>query len=270
MGAGGAGAAAGTAGTGAGSGLIGGANLSTAGGLGIGSGATGGLGGLGNFFSSIKGVETTPVSFGTGGYASGIGGQAIGGMGTLPGQSLDEILNLNIPKQNLADITSPEAIANNAFSNSKFQSSGLFEPSSFRNLDTGTSVGAPFSTEAFTNNPLMAQQIINNAGQTASTSFLDNLGFGNLSTMDKIGLGKMGLDVGLPNQAQQMIQPETRPVIRGNPEMVSSPLFNVGPNVGMQKGNEIGLPNLMTRMPLTEEELLRLQQQLQTTGYRGR
>jgi hypothetical protein len=67
-----------------------------------------------------------------------------------------------------------------------------------------------------------------------------------------------------------MIQPETRPVIRGNPEMVSSPLFNVGPNVGMQKGNEIGLPNLMTRMPLTEEELLRLQQQLQTTGYRGR
>jgi hypothetical protein len=271
MGAGGAAAGAGTtAGTIGTNGLIGGANLSTAGGLGIGSGATGGLGGLGNFLSSIRGIETTPVSMGTGGYASGIGGQAIGGMGTLPGQSLDEILNLNIPKQNLADITSPEAIANNAFSNSKFQSSGLFEPSSFRNLDTGTSVGAPFSTEAFTNNPLMAQQIINNAGQTASTSFLDNLGFGNLSTMDKIGLGKMGLDVGLPNQAQQMIQPETRPVIRGNPEMVSSPLFNVGPNVGMQKGNEIGLPNLMTRMPLTEEELLRLQQQLQTTGYRGR
>jgi hypothetical protein len=273
--AGGAGAAAGTAGTGAGAGLIGGANLSTAGGLGLSSSAAGATGGLGNFLSSIRGIETTPVSMGTGGYASGIGGQAIGGSNAMlanlgPGQSLDEILNLNIPKQNLADITSPEAIANNAFSNSKFQPSGLFEPSSFRNLDTGTSVGAPFSTEAFTNNPLMAQQIANNAGQVASTSFLDNLGFGNLSTMDKIGLGKMGLDVGLPNQAQQMIQPETRPVIRGNPEMVSSPLFNVGPNVGIQQGNEIGLPNLMTRMPLTEEELLRLQQQLQTTGYRGR
>jgi hypothetical protein len=268
MGAGGAGAAAGTAGTGAGSGLIGGANLSTAGGLGIGSGATGGLGGLGNFFSSIKGVETTPVSFGTGGYASGIGGQAIGSMPV--GQTLQETLGLTIPKQNLADVTSPEAIANSAFP--KFDASG------FRNLGAGptesslmsNSVNAPFSTEAFTNNPLMAQQIANNAGQVASTSFLDNLGFGNLSTMDKIGLGKMGLDVGLPNQAQQMIQPETRPVIRGNPEMVSSPLFNVGPNVGIQQGNEIGLPNLMTRMPLTEEELLRLQQQLQTTGYRGR
>jgi hypothetical protein len=267
----GAGATAGTAGTGAGAGLIGGANLSTAGGLGLGSGvASGASGGLGNFLSSIRGIETTPVSMGTGGYASGIGGQAVGGMGTLPGQSLEEILGYTIPKQNLADVTSSEAIANNAFSNSKFQPSGLFEPSSFRNLDTGTSVGAPFSTGAFTNNPLMAQQIANNAGQVASTSFLDNLGFGNLSTMDKIGLGKMGLDVGLPNQAQQMIQPETRPVIRGNPEMVSSPLYNVGPNVGMQQGNDVGMPNLMTRMPLTEEELLRLQQQLQTTGYRGR
>jgi hypothetical protein len=270
MGAGGAGAAAGTAGTGAGSGLIGGANLSTAGGLGIGSGAAGASGGLGNFLSSIKGIETTPVNFGTGGYASGIGGQAIGGTPAIlgPGQTLDEILGYTIPKQNLADVTSPEAIANSGFP--KFQSSGLFEPSSLRNLDTGTSVGAPFSTEAFTNNPLMAQQIINNAGQTASTSFLDNLGLGNLTTMDKIGLGKMGLDAGFPSQPQQMIQPDTRPVIRGNPEAVSSPLFNVGPNVGMQQGNDVGMPNLMTRMPLTEEELLRLQQQMQTTGFRGR
>jgi hypothetical protein len=273
MGAGaGAGAATGTVGA---NGLIGGANLSTAGGLGLGSGAAGATGGLGNFLSSIKGIETTPVNFGTGGYASGIGGQAIGGPNAMfanlgPGQSLDEILNLNIPKQNLADITSPEAIANNAFSNSKFQPSGLFEPSSFRNLDTGTSVGAPFSTEAFTNNPLMAQQIANNAGQTVSPSFFDSLGLSNLSTMDKIGLGKMGLDAGFPSQPQQMIQPELRPVIRGNPEAASSPLYNTGPNVNLQQGNEIGLPNLKTIMPLTEEELLRLQQQLQTTGFRGR
>jgi hypothetical protein len=265
--AGGAGAATGTVGA---NGLIGGANLSTAGGLGIGSGAAGASGGLGNFLSSIKGIETTPVNFGTGGYASGIGGQAVGGPNAMlanlgPGQSLDEILNLNIPKQNLADITSPEAVANNAFP--KFQSSGLFEPSSLRNLDAGTSVGAPFSTEAFTNNPLMAQQIINNAGQTVSPSFFDSLGLGNLTTMDKIGLGKMGLDAGFPSQPQQMIQPEVRPVTRGNPEMVSSPLYNVGPNVGKQPGNEIGLPNLFTRMPLTDEEKLKLQQLAQ--GYRG-
>jgi hypothetical protein len=258
MGAGaGAGAATGTVGA---NGLIGGANLSTAGGLGIGSGAAGASGGLGNFLSSIKGIETTPVNFGTGGYASGIGGQAIGSMPV--GQTLQETLGLTIPKQNLADVTSPEAIANSAFRG--------FEPSGFRNLDTGTSVGAPFSTEAFTNNPLMAQQIANNAGQTVSPSFFDSLGLGNLTTMDKINLGKIGIDTGFPSQPQQMIQPETRPVIRGNPEAVSSPLFNVGPNVGMQQGNDVGMPNLMTRMPLTEEELLRLQQQMQTAGFRGR
>ena len=74
---GGAGAgAAGTAGTGAGAGLIGGANLSTAGGLGLGTGA-GATGGLGSIFSGLQGVETAPVSLGTGGYASGIGGQAL-------------------------------------------------------------------------------------------------------------------------------------------------------------------------------------------------
>lgn len=74
----GAATAAGTAGTGAGAGLIGGANLSTAGGLGLGSGAAGATSsGLGSFLSGIQGVETAPVSLGTGGYASGIGGQAL-------------------------------------------------------------------------------------------------------------------------------------------------------------------------------------------------
>jgi len=277
MGAGGAAAGAGTsAGTIGTNGLIGGANLT---GAGVASGAgAGATGGLGNFLSSFKGIETTPVNFGTGGYASGIGGQAIGGPNAMfanlgPGQSLDEILNLNIPKQNLADITSPEAVANSAFP--KFQSSGLFEPSSLRNLDTGTSVSAPFSTEAFANNPLVQQQIANNAGQVASTSFLDNIGnmignpFTDLTARDKLGLGLQGAS--MLNQPQQMIQPvPVTPITRGNPEAVSSPLFNVGPNVGMQQGNDVGMPNLMTRMPLTEEELLRLQQQLQTTGYRGR
>ena len=265
MGAGaGAGAATGTVGA---NGLIGGANLSTAGGLGIGSGAAGATGGLGNFLSSIKGIETTPVSMGTGGYASGIGGQAIGGMGTLPGQSLEEILGYTIPKQNLADITSPEAIANSGFRG--------FDPSGFRNLDTGTSVSAPFSTEAFANNPLVQQQIANNVGQTASTSLFSKMGdmignpFTDLTTRDKLGLGLQG--VSMLNQPQQMIQPtQVTPITRGNPEAVSSPLFNVGPNVGMQQGNDVGMPNLMTRMPLTEEELLRLQQQMQTTGFRGR
>lgn len=68
---GGAGAASGTAGTlgvGAGEGLIGGANLT---GAGVATGAgTGATSGLGSFLSNFKGVETTPVNFGSGGYSA--------------------------------------------------------------------------------------------------------------------------------------------------------------------------------------------------------
>jgi hypothetical protein len=90
----------------------------------------------------------------------------------------------------------------------------------------------------------------------------------NMSTMDKFNLGAKGLDMLSPPPQQQMQAPPAQPITRGNPEMVSTPLMNVGPNIGMQKGNEIGLPNLMTRMPLTDEEILRLQQMAQQ-GYRG-
>jgi len=73
---GGAGAAAeGAAGTIGTNGLIGGANLT---GAGIASGSGASAGGFGSgLFSGLKGIETAPVSFGTGGYASGIGGQAL-------------------------------------------------------------------------------------------------------------------------------------------------------------------------------------------------
>jgi hypothetical protein len=277
LGAGGAGlmggaAAGGATGTVGANGLIGGANLSTAGGLGLSSSAAGATGGLGNFLSSIKGIETTPVSFGTGGYASGIGGQAVGGsgvLGALEGQSLEQALNLNIPKQNLADITSPEAIANNAFSNSKFQPSGLFEPSSFRNLDTGASVGAPFSTEAFTNNPLMAQQMINNAGQTTSMmsdmrNYISNLPENamNYVTNNPLSSAKMAFDVATP-APQQQTQAPIPPILRGNYDP-SSALSNVSPNAN-PKLSKNGLLDMMASIPMTDEERMRLQQ----LGYRG-
>ena len=113
-------------------------------------------------------------------------------------------------------------------------------------------------------------------GGLGASSLLDKTGaflsnnignpFGNMSTMDKINLGAKGFDA--LNQPQQPMQvPPVQPITRGNPEMVSSPLFNVAPNVGMQEGNDVGMPNLMTRMPLSDEEKMRLQQLAQ--GYRG-
>jgi hypothetical protein len=100
---------------------------------------------------------------------------------------------------------------------------------------------------------------------------IGNIGnpFSSLTGRDKLGLGLQG--VGMLNQPQQMIQPQVTPITRGNPNMVSSPLYNVAPNVGRQEGNDIGLPNLFSKMPLSEEEeLLRLQREMQTTGFRGR
>jgi hypothetical protein len=96
----------------------------------------------------------------------------------------------------------------------------------------------------------------------------NNIGnpFGNMSTMDKFNLGAKGFDA-LNQPQQQMQTPPVMPITRGSPEMVSSPLMNVAPNVGMQEGNDRGMPNLMTRMPLSDEEKMRLQQLAQ--GYRG-
>jgi hypothetical protein len=80
---GGAGAAAeGAAGTIGTNGLIGGTNLTGAGiASGAGAGTASGFGS--GLFSGLKGIETSPVSFGTGGYASGIGGQALNAAPTL-------------------------------------------------------------------------------------------------------------------------------------------------------------------------------------------
>jgi hypothetical protein len=113
-------------------------------------------------------------------------------------------------------------------------------------------------------------------GGLGASSLLDQTGaflsnnIGNplssLTARDKLGLGLQGASM-LNQPPQQMQTPPLMPITRGNPEMVSSPLMNVAPNVGMQQGNDIGMPNLMTRMPLTDEEKMRLQQLAQ--GYRG-
>jgi len=249
----GGGAAAGTAGTGAGAGLIGGANLSTAGGLG--SGAAGGLGGL---FSGLQGVATTPVSMGTGGFASGIGGQVIPNV--VPNvapviETAAQTATQNFIPQNLVGNATGSNVSN-------FVENTPFMPNA--NL-TNTIKSAPDFT------PVLGKSA-EATGGGYNPSFFGRIddAFGNplssLTGRDKLNLGLQG--VGMLNQPQQMIQPQVTPITRGNPEMVSSPLYNVAPNVGMQEGNDIGLPNLFSKMPLTEEEKIRLQQ-LAQQGYRG-
>jgi hypothetical protein len=233
------------------------------GGLMGGAGATGGATTGSGLLSNLQGVATTPVSFGTGGYASGIGGQVIPNVAA-----------------NVAPIASTASTV--PFGSTEFISP--YTKEGITNFAEGTtstfapdylSSGAQYATNApsFSLDKSMLGKSADFTGGGYNPSFFGRMGdmIGNplssLSTSDKVGIGLKGFDA--LNQPQT--QTETAPVMpikQGNPDMVSTPLYNVAPNVGMQEGNELGLPNLLSRMPLTEEEKMRLQQIAQQ-GYRG-
>lgn len=229
------------------------------GGLG-GLGSAGGLFGSGSgLLSGLKGVATTPVSLGTGGYASGIGGQII-----------PEIIASAAP---IASTASTLPFGSTEFI-SPYTKEGIVN---FADGTTSTlspdylSAGVNYGANAPNFTPVLGKSADYVAGGYGGGGLFGNISdmFGGLSTSDKLGLGLKTAE--MFNQPQQMIQPvPVTPITRGNPEAVSAPLFNVAPNVGMQQGNEIGLPNLKSSIPLTDEEILRLQQMLQTTGFRGR
>jgi len=92
----------------------------------------------------------------------------------------------------------------------------------------------------------------------------NNIGnpFTNMSTMDKINLGAKGFDA-LNQPQQQMQAPPAPPITRGNYDP-SSALMNVSPNANPNPSKN-GLLDMMARIPLTDEERMRLQQ----LGYRG-
>jgi hypothetical protein len=243
--------------------LLGGAlgGLGSAGGL-FGAGGAGAGSGSG-LLSGFKGIEAAVPSLGSGGYAAlgqnalgPIGGAATGGINF--GSIGSNLGGTNLPLggqgiNNLASYANP--LTNVAENSIGIGTQGL----GGAGINLGN-VGGTDLRRLAVNTPLsLGEQF---------TDMISNPLSG-LSTSDKLGLGLKGFD--LMNQPQQMIQPvQVAPITRGNPEAVSAPLFNVAPNVGMQQGNEIGLPNLKTTIPLTDEEILRLQQMLQTTGFRGR
>jgi hypothetical protein len=236
------------------------------GGLMGGAGATGAAGGASTgsgLLSSLQGVATTPVSMGTGGFASGIGGQVIPNVAA-----------------NIAPIASTASTV--PFGSTEFISP--YTKEGITNFAEGTastfapdylSSGAQYAANApsFSLDKSMLGKSADFTGGGYNPSFFGRMGdmignpFSDLTTRDKLGLGLQS--AGMFNQPQT--QTETAPVMpirQGNPNMVSTPLYNVAPNVGMQEGNDIGLPNLFSKMPLTEEEKMRLQQMAQQ-GYRG-
>lgn len=235
------------------------------GGLGSAGGLFGGATGAGSgssLLSGFKGVATTPVSLGTGGYASGIGGQII---------------------PNIAANVAP-TVAQTAgalpFGSTEFISP--FTKEGIVNFADGTtSTFAPDYLSAGVNYGVNAPNFTPVLGKSAEAmgggynpSFFGRVddAFGNpfssLTGRDKIGLGLQGAS--MFNQPPEQIPPPppAPSVTRGNPEAVSAPVFDVAPSVMPTKENVKGLTNLITRIPLTDEERLRLQQ-LAQYGYRG-
>ena len=230
------------------------------GGLMGGAGATGGASTGSGLLSGFQGVATTPVSMGTGGFASGIGGQVIPNAITSVAPTVAEtvapnfstsFMNEYVP-QNLVTQGTELPMSTVASQPSTYAEGiqDVYRPQ-FENFSRGASEG--FTGGGY--NP--------NGGLFGSVKDM----FGGLSTSDKLGLGLKGIDIAMRPE-ERIPPPQVNPIRQGNPEMVSTPLYNVAPNVGRQAGNEIGLPNLISRMPLTEEEKYRLQQAAQR-GYRG-
>jgi hypothetical protein len=243
---------------------------SALGGLMGGAGAAGGASTGSGLLSGFQGVATTPVSFGTGGFASGIGGQVI------PNVAANVAPVIGTAAQTATQNFIPQHLVGNSTGMANYVPGGPYMPGDALNFVENTPYmpGASSVASAPNFTPVLGKS----AGATGggyNPSFFGRMGdmIGNplssLSTSDKVGLGLKATDLAMQPE-ERMPSPQVMPVIPGNPALVSAPLYNVAPNVGMQEGNELGLPNLLSRMPLTEEELLRLQQQMQTTGFRGR
>jgi hypothetical protein len=228
-------------------------------GAGIGA-ATSAAMGKNPFMGALLGGATGGLFGGAGGIGSGFAGGAGGtGAGTAGvsglvgsnGQIASSLLSSSPAASGASFVTGADALRNAA-----------------TNIGTGLNFTPPSALETLGSN---ITDTFGNIGGNIKE------GFNNMSTMDKLGLGMKGYEAANPPRTPIDTSAQTG-VRQGNPNLVapnfntnpSSTLQNVAPNPLQQRGNEIGLPNLNTTIPLTEEELLRLQQTLQTTGYRGR
>ena len=135
----------------------------------------------------------------------------------------------------------------------------VFNPATGTYLNPAYFAGATSGMPLYTGAGSTLSQIGTGLGSLGSQ--ISNVMPGDVIMNNPLGYGKLALDTyGAMNQPQQPIQPSQGQIRPGNPEAVSTPLFNVAPNITSQQNT----------VPLTEEEILRLQQMLQTTGFRGR
>lgn len=188
--------------------LLGGATGGAFGGAG-GFGSGFGLSDAGGLLSNLQGVATTPVSMGTGGFASGIGGQVIPNTLTSAVPTVAETVAPNI---------SPSFI--NEYVPQNLVSQGTELP-----MSTVASQPATYSEgiqdvyrPQFENPALGKSDLYTGGGESLNSGLFGSVKdmFGGLSTSDKLGLGLKGYEA--LNQPTPPIQPAAgvQPIQRGN------------------------------------------------------
>ncbi len=233
---------------------------------GVTGGAFGGAGGFGsgftegNLLSGFTGVEAAVPSFAGGGYA--------GAANTVAANAVAPAALTAAPVSAPAGfVGSNGEMVPNLLSEAPY-TGGV---DSLSNINSyGSSMASPYTPEVVYNSqfagpvnpnfkPILGKSADYTGGGAGSGGLFGSVKdmFGGLSTSDKVGLGLKGVDIAMRPE-ERMPPPQVNPIIKGNPALVSTPLYDVAPNVGRQAGNEIGLPNLLSRMPLTEEEKAQL------------
>jgi hypothetical protein len=202
--------------------LLGGATGGAFGGAG-GFGSGFGLGDAGGLLSNLQGVATTPVSMGTGGFASGIGGQVIPNTLTSAVPTVAETVAPNI---------SPSFM--NEYVPQNLVSQGTELP-----MSTVASQPATYSEgiqdvyrPQFENPALGKSDLYTGGGESLNSGLFGSVKdmFGGLSTSDKLGLGLKGVEaLNQPNTPMQT--PPVAPIQRGSFDPSSAipatPTFNL-------------------------------------------
>ena len=221
-------------------------------------GAFGGAGGFGSGFtegsllSGLTGTAPEAVSLGTGGYAA-LGQSAFAPAIAPIASTASTASTLPFGSTEFIGMGNPEGIL--PYTLNATETAPVIAATDPNYLSSGVNYGA--NSPNF--KPILGKSADYTGGGAGSGGLFGSVKdmFGGLSTSDKVGLGMKGLDIAMRPE-ERMPPPEVMPIRQGNPALVSTPLYNVAPNVGRQAGNEIGLPNLLSRMPLTEEEKAQL------------
>ena len=212
-----------------------------------------GFGDAGGLLSNLQGVATTPVSLGTGGYASGIGGQVIPNALTSAVPAVAETVAPNLSTsfmneyvpQNLVTQGTELPVSTVASQPATYAEGiqDVYRPQ-FENFSRGASEGVTGGGY----NP--------NGGLFGSVKDM----FGGLSTSDKLGLGLKGAELAMqptpPVQPASGVQPIQQKPFDPSSAIVASPSYGI--SQGEVAAGKVG--QIASQARLSDEDVRKIRQ----------